>query len=156
MISDERSPRARNRIPGRLKSIVLNPWLTISHAGSDIADRCESASIIGFKYYFPPRKPGNKEKCISLGTYPDVSLEQARQRRYAARKDLASGINPTLRRTCEKICLGNTIESVAHKFIGVLRGANIIPESPSPVADLIRQALKSPHRTRSREPLTSV
>jgi hypothetical protein len=31
-----------------------------------------------FKYRFPPRAPGNKEKCLSLGAYPEVSLERAR------------------------------------------------------------------------------
>src|SRR5882724_13518185 len=31
-----------------------------------------------FKYRFPPRVPGNKEKCLSLGAYPEVSLERAR------------------------------------------------------------------------------
>ena len=36
MISDERSRRCRNRIPGRLKSIVLNRWLTVSYAGLSI------------------------------------------------------------------------------------------------------------------------
>lgn len=33
MISDERLSRSRNRIPGRLKSIVLSRWLTVSYAG---------------------------------------------------------------------------------------------------------------------------
>lgn len=36
MISDERSHRTRKRIPGRLKSIVLNRWLTVSYAGLSI------------------------------------------------------------------------------------------------------------------------
>jgi len=36
MISDERSHRTRNRIPGRLKSIVLSRWLTVSYAGLSI------------------------------------------------------------------------------------------------------------------------
>jgi hypothetical protein len=66
-----------------------------------------------FKYYFPPRASDNKEKCISLGSYPEVSLEQARERCDAARQDVANGIDPTVRRTCEKICLGDTFEAVA-------------------------------------------
>jgi hypothetical protein len=35
-ISDKGSPRLGNRIPGRLKSIVLNRWLTVSYAGLSI------------------------------------------------------------------------------------------------------------------------
>jgi hypothetical protein len=48
-----------------------------------------------------------------------VSLAQARERREAARQDVANGIDPSLRRTCEKVCLGNTFEAVAREFIGV-------------------------------------
>jgi len=42
-----------------------------------------------FKYRF-----GGKEKLLSLGTYPDVSLSKARERRDDARKLLADGIDP--------------------------------------------------------------
>ena len=35
-----------------------------------------------------------KEKMLSLGTYPEVGLLEARQRRDAARKLVASGIDP--------------------------------------------------------------
>jgi len=111
-----------------------------------------------FRYFYPPRSPRSKEHGISLGHYPEISLEQARERRDAARRDLANGINPSLRRTCEKICLGNTFEAVAREFIGVLRAANIRAESPSrAAAELIALALKSPHarRRRSREPISA-
>jgi len=42
-----------------------------------------------FKYRFE-----GKEKLLSLGTYPDVSLADARERRDAARKLLAQGVDP--------------------------------------------------------------
>ena len=35
-----------------------------------------------------------KEKRLSLGVYPDVSLKEARDRRDAARKLVADGIDP--------------------------------------------------------------
>lgn len=35
-----------------------------------------------------------KEKLLSLGTYPDVSLTEAREKRAAARKQIAAGIDP--------------------------------------------------------------
>jgi integrase len=111
-----------------------------------------------FRYRFPPRTPGNTEHVISLGPYPEVSLEQARERRDAARRDVFNGINPRLRRTCVKICIGNTFESVAREFIGVLRAANIPAETPSlAAADLIQRALKWPRyrRPRSREPISA-
>jgi len=42
-----------------------------------------------FKYLF-----GGKEKLLSLGVYPDISLADARERREAARKMVAQGIDP--------------------------------------------------------------
>ncbi len=36
-----------------------------------------------------------KEKRLSLGVYPDVSLKNARERRDEARKLLANGIDPS-------------------------------------------------------------
>jgi integrase len=110
-----------------------------------------------FKYRFPPRAPGNKEKCLSLGAYPEVSLERARKRRDAARVDVANGTDPNLRRVCEKICRGNTFEAVAREFFSVLRAAGISAETPSPVvAGLIQQTLKPLRyrRPRTREPIS--
>ncbi|MBF0188877.1 MAG: tyrosine-type recombinase/integrase [Magnetococcales bacterium] len=45
---------------------------------------------------------GGKEKLLSLGVYPDVSLKQARERREEARKLLAEGINPSEHRKATK------------------------------------------------------
>ncbi len=41
---------------------------------------------------------GGREKLLSLGLYPDVSLKQARERRDEARKLLAAGIDPSQER----------------------------------------------------------
>ena len=43
-----------------------------------------------------------KEKLLSLGKYPDVSLKDAREKRDEARKLLADGINPSAHRKEEK------------------------------------------------------
>ncbi len=43
-----------------------------------------------------------KEKRLSLGVYPDVSLKDARERREAARKQLAQGIDPSALRKEEQ------------------------------------------------------
>ena len=99
-----------------------------------------------------------KKKCISLGSYPEISLVQARERRDAARRDVGNGIDPSLRRMWQKICLGNTFEAVVREFIGVLRAANINPEGSSPAAaQLIQQTLTPSHlhRRRSREPISA-
>ena len=54
-----------------------------------------------------------KEKCMSLGTYPDVSLAKARQRREAARRLVAYGVNPVERRRAQKALL---VESTQNSF----------------------------------------
>lgn len=44
----------------------------------------------------------HKEKRLSLGTYPDVSLKAARDKHFAARQQLAAGIDPGMARKAEK------------------------------------------------------
>jgi hypothetical protein len=71
--------------------------------------------------------------------------------------------SPAIRPACggrQTICLGNTFESVAREFDGVLRAASLSVDTPSPAAaELIQQALKSPHyrhrRARRREPISA-
>ena len=46
------------------------------------------------KYWRLKYRIGGTEKLLALGKYPDVTLDQARQRREEARKQLADGIDP--------------------------------------------------------------
>jgi len=48
----------------------------------------------GGKWWRLKYRYGGKEKLLSLGTYPDVSLKEARAHRDAARKLLAGGVDP--------------------------------------------------------------
>lgn len=49
------------------------------------------------------RRPDTgKENLLSFGTFPDVSLKQARERRDEARKQLAEGIDPGVKRQADK------------------------------------------------------
>lgn len=50
-----------------------------------------------FKFHFD-----GKEKRLSLGVYPDVGLKDARERRDAARRLLANGIDPAVNRKVQK------------------------------------------------------
>lgn len=45
---------------------------------------------------------GDKQNTLSFGTYPDVSLAQAREKREQARKLLADGIDPAQQRNAQK------------------------------------------------------
>ena len=61
-----------------------------------------------------------KEKRLSLGTYPDVSLKHARERRGEARRFLANGIDPSEHRKAEKAaraeCSKNSFEAIAREW----------------------------------------
>lgn len=61
-----------------------------------------------------------KEKRISLGTYPDVTLKGARDRRDEARKLLASGVDPGEHRKATKAARvtenANTFEVIAREW----------------------------------------
>jgi integrase len=61
-----------------------------------------------------------KEKLISLGTYPDTGLKQARQRRDDARKLLAEGVDPSAERKSKKAKLAtrasSNFEAVAREW----------------------------------------
>jgi integrase len=66
-----------------------------------------------FKYRF-----GGKEKLLSLGIYPDVSLKEARNRRDDHRKQVADGIDPSDIRKAEKQSTGdqNSFETIAREW----------------------------------------
>ena len=62
-----------------------------------------------------------KEKRLSLGVYPDVSLKDARNRRDTARKLLADGIDPSENRKAQKLAHAdsavNSFEVVAREWL---------------------------------------
>nr|WP_304188379.1 tyrosine-type recombinase/integrase [Hafnia alvei] len=61
-----------------------------------------------------------KAKLISLGTYPAVSLSDARKKRDEAKNLLATGVNPSETRKEKKLAqqgkLGNTFESITREW----------------------------------------
>lgn len=61
-----------------------------------------------FRYRFE-----GTEKMLSLGTYPDVSLKEARDRRDGARKLLANGVDPGENRKAQKAA---RVERVSNSF----------------------------------------
>jgi integrase len=63
---------------------------------------------------------GGKEKRLALGSYPDTSLKDAREKRDAARKLLAAGIDPSEYRKAVKAAgielTTNTFEAIARQW----------------------------------------
>jgi len=64
-----------------------------------------------WKYRF-----GGREKLMSFGSYPDVSLSLARERHVEARKLLASGTDPMAERKAEKAAAENSFQSIARAW----------------------------------------
>jgi integrase len=65
-----------------------------------------------FKY-----RLNGREKGISLGTYPDVSLKRAREKRDDARRLVADNIDPSDRRRAEKDAHADTFRAIADEWI---------------------------------------
>jgi integrase len=63
-----------------------------------------------------------KEKRLAHGVYPEVTLREARERRDAARKLLASGVDPGQHKKAAKLAAttsaGNSFEVVAREWFG--------------------------------------
>lgn len=72
----------------------------------------------GGKWWRLRYKFGGKEKLLSLGIYPDVSLKDARQRREDARKLLANDIDPGENRKVQKAA---KVERSANSFEVIAR-----------------------------------
>ncbi|HET6545484.1 MAG TPA: integrase arm-type DNA-binding domain-containing protein, partial [Rhodanobacteraceae bacterium] len=68
-----------------------------------------------FRYRF-----GGKEKLLSMGIYPDVGVAAACERRDAARKLIAAGIDPGVQRRAEKAAgterAANSFEAIAREW----------------------------------------
>jgi integrase len=74
----------------------------------------------GRKYWRLRYWIAGKEKSLSLGVYPEVTLKQARLRRDAERKRLADGLDPSAERRAEKLrarlAAENSFEAVAREW----------------------------------------
>jgi integrase len=74
----------------------------------------------GGKWWRLKYRFGGKEKLLSLGTYPEVSLKDARQRRDDARKLLVNDIDPSVNRKAVKATkterAANSFEVIAREW----------------------------------------
>jgi len=71
-----------------------------------------------YRYRFPK---GGKEKLLSLGKYPVVSLAVARERHEHARALLEEGVDPSVARQIEKQQFAEVKASKGHAFEAVAR-----------------------------------
>ena len=71
------------------------------------------------KYWRLKYRWGGRERLLSLGVYPRVSLAKARERRDDARKLIEDGIDPSARRKAEKVARNqpDRFEAVAREWL---------------------------------------
>ena len=67
----------------------------------------------GSKYWRLKFRVDGKEKLLSFGTYPDVILREARERRDEAKKLMAAGVDPAENRKAQKAA---RVEEVSNSF----------------------------------------
>ena len=72
----------------------------------------------GGKWWRWKYRYGGREKRLALGIYPDVCLKAAREKREAARQQLAAGIDPGLARKAEKLAQAGAecFEAIAREW----------------------------------------
>lgn len=68
------------------------------------------------QYYF-----GGREKLLSFGAYPEVTLRRAREKRDEARRQLADGIDPSATKRAEKVAQADTFAALASEWMDMQR-----------------------------------
>ena len=74
----------------------------------------------GSKYWQLKYRFSGKEKLLSLGVYPEVSLKEARDKRDAARKQMQEGLDPSHEKKLSKLTKAlsaeNSFENIAREW----------------------------------------
>ncbi|MDR5878779.1 phage integrase central domain-containing protein [Caballeronia sp. LZ032] len=77
-------------------------------------------TVSGGKLWRMNYRFGGKDKTLSLGQYPEISLAEARRRRASARERLATGIDPSEAKKAEKrtqrLNAENSFEAIAREW----------------------------------------
>lgn len=109
MLTDARLRQAR---PGE------KPYKLTDERGLYLHVMPSGSRLWRFQYRFQGRR-----KLLAFGRYPEVSLSEARQRRDEARRLLAQGIDPGVKRKAEKQARQETFGAVALEWFGRMSGS---------------------------------
>lgn len=71
----------------------------------------------GSRWWRLKYRVNGKEKLLSMGVYPDVSLKMARERRDAARRMIVDGRDPSVARQAKRQATCDTFEAVAEEWL---------------------------------------
>ncbi len=104
-----------------------------------------------FKY-----RIGTKEKLLSLGTYPEVSLKAARDKRDEMRHLLDAGMDPSAERQADNLrkqmAIENSFEAVAREWFGKRSGTWV----PGHAQDVMRRMEMNLFPDLSRRPIAEI
>jgi integrase len=95
----------------------------------------------GGKWWRLKYRFGGKEKLLSLGTYPEIGLKDARDRCIEARKLLANDIDPGEKRKADKresiLARVNTFEAVAREWMASKKDTNSAGQQEKTLARMV-------------------
>ena len=97
-----------------IKSIVPADKITRHHDGSGLY---LEVSPKGGKWWRLKYFIDRKEKRISLGTYPLVSLKEVREKAFETKKIISQGVDPSAQRQQEQREAAQTFEAVAREWL---------------------------------------
>jgi integrase len=102
------------------------PFLLTDGNGLHLLINPNGSKLWRFRYRF-----GGKQNLLSLGSFPEISLADAREKRDAARKLVAQGTDPSQHRKDEKrtatTAALNTFGAIAREYIETLEAKNFAP-----------------------------
>ena len=104
----------------RLRALKVKdkPYKVADQRGLYIEVTPSGGKLWRFRY-----RIGKVEKKLAIGSYPDISLKQAREATYEARHSVASGGDPAFEKRKQKIreefLSAQTFEAVAREYIDV-------------------------------------
>ena len=94
------------------------PYLLLDGEGLHLLIYTSGSKLWRLRYRF-----GGKANMMSLGAFPAVSLKDAREKRGEIKKQIAAGINPSLRKKLDKISAAsaNSFGAIADEYIANLK-----------------------------------
>lgn len=86
----------------------------------------------GSRYWRLKYRHAGKEKLLAIGTYPDVTLADARKARDKAKEQLAEGVDPSMAKQLERQLgqqvAANTFQLVAQEWLERVHQHDVVPD----------------------------
>jgi integrase len=118
------------------------PYMLSDGDGLHLLVKPNGSKLWRFRYRFD-----GKANMLGLGSFPEVSILEARKKRTSIREKLAAGISPAVERMKTKIAAANTFGAVADEHLANLRKTGMAEQTISKNTWLLT-TLAAPLRSR--------